>query len=90
MAFTDERKTKRFELVNDAALTPEKELLLAALNDLRDADKDGDNIKGCEEAVKQAEAYVKNGVKHPELKEKIVAGGDSVRRILDLQEQSNK
>lgn len=90
MAFTDAQKSKRFELENKGSLTPAEELLLAALNDLRDADKSGDNIEGCEEAVKQAEKAVKGEDKDPELKNKVVAGGDSVRRIQDLQEQANR
>lgn len=64
MAYTDEQKTRRWELENQQTpLTPAERLLLAALNDLRDANVSGENIKGCEEMVKLAELAVKKGEK---------------------------
>lgn len=83
MAFTDEQKTKRFELESKGVLTPAEDLLLAALNDLRDADRSGNDIVACEEAVKQAEKVVKDP--RQKNKVKVVAGGDSVRRIQNQQ-----
>lgn len=64
MAYTDAQKTRRLELENQQTpLTNAEKLLLAALNDLRDADISGDNIKGCEEMVKIAEDAVKKEAK---------------------------
>lgn len=88
MAFTDKQKTRRYELENSQeALTPAERLLLAALNDLKEADESGKNIKVCEEAVKQAEKRVaeeEEGNK-TEAPEEIVSGGDDVRRVQDNQ-----
>lgn len=59
MAYTDAQKTRRYELENQQTpLTPAERLLLAALNDLRDADLSGENIVGCEKAVALAEKAV--------------------------------
>lgn len=90
MDFTDAQKTKRFELENKLdPLTPAERLLLAALNDLKEADQSGDSIKACEEVVKQAEKLLKDETKGTvttvkktvQVPEEIVPGGDDVRRV---------
>lgn len=89
MAFTDAQKTKRFELENktDEALTRAERILLAALNDLKEADETGDNIEACERAVELAEKLVKReskGALDEEIKKDLMdipAGGDDVRRV---------
>lgn len=88
MAFTDEQKTKRFELENkDEALTRAERVLLAALNDLKEADESGDNIEACEHAVELAEKLVKKeekGILEEDLDtaiQEIPAGGDDLRRV---------
>jgi hypothetical protein len=91
MAYTDEQKTKRHELENkQTPLTPAERFLLAALSDLRDADLSGDNIKGCEESVKQAEKAVAKEKKGTNVLradtvtldgEEIVPGGPAVQTL---------
>lgn len=82
MAYTDEQKTRRLELENkQEPLTPAERLLLAALNDLRDADISGDNIKGCEDMVKLAEQAVekeKKGVSLIRVEERLTIDGKDV------------
>lgn len=95
MAYTDEQKTRRFELENQQTpLTPAQLLLLAALNDLRDADLSGDNIDGCERMVKTAEHAVdkeKEGVSIVRVEanleidgKKIVPGGHAVGTMVQV------
>lgn len=88
MAFTDEQKEKRYELENrQEPLSPAERLLLAALNDLKEANESGKDIKLCEEAVKVAEKVVKEEGKLRKNSNEAVdlsdvpAGGDDVRRV---------
>jgi len=93
MAFTDKQKTKRFELENkQGGLTPAERLLLAALNDLKEADETGRNIEACEKAVKQAEKALENESENEGrvLPEAITAGGDDVRRVQENQGSKEK
>jgi hypothetical protein len=82
MAYTDAQKTRRLELENQQTpLTPAERLLLAALNDLRDADISGDNIKGCEEMVRVAEDAAnkeKKGVTIVRVEEKLQVDGKDI------------
>lgn len=88
MSFTDKQKTTRYELENkQEPLTPAERVLLAALNDLKEADASGNNIKACEEAVKQAEKNLEkesdSEMKMPP--EPIKAGGRDVERVQNNQ-----
>ena len=92
MAFTDEQKTKRFELENrtHTTLSQAERVLLAALNDLKEADESGKDIKKCEQAVKEAQKAV-DTENNPKAKKEVedlkpvAPGGDDVRRVQDNQ-----
>lgn len=96
MAFTDEQRTKRYELENEQdPLSPAERILLAALNDLKEANESGKDIKACEEAVKQAEKAVAEEIKIKKNSNddvdisKIPSGGDDVKRV-QLSESGKK
>lgn len=96
MAFTDEQRTKRYELENEQdPLSPAERILLAALNDLKEANESGKDIKICEEAVKQAEKAVAEEIKIKKNSNddvdisKIPSGGDDVKRV-QLSESGKK
>jgi len=65
--------------------------LLAALNDLRDADISGDNIEGCEKTVKMfEEAVAKKGEAIIEVEDRatingkeIIPGGHAVQTLIN-------
>lgn len=88
MTFTDEQRTKRYELENrQEPLTPAERVLLAALNDLKEANEGGKDIEACEQSVKAAEKLLgeedKTKGKTTEVTDisDVPAGGDDVRRV---------
>lgn len=81
---TDAQKILRYELENKLEpLSKNERLLLAALNDLREGENSGKDLKLAQESVKQAEKAVaaeKKG-KEEEAEKAEVSGAENVERV---------